>query len=65
MMVELEAGRGARSAALTEEEAVSLRGLGLLTLKPMIYAANVNEEDLGNQGEVNVHVQVGGVRQEV
>lgn len=60
VMVELEAGRGARAAKLTEDEALSLRGLGLLTLKPMIYAANVGEDDLGNQGANNVHVQVCG-----
>ena len=61
IMVELEAGRGARAAALTDDEqaALKLAGLGLLTMKPMIYAANVCEEDLGNQGANNVHVQVG------
>jgi ribosome-binding ATPase YchF (GTP1/OBG family) len=62
IMIELEAGRGARAAALSEEELAVLKqaGLGLLTMKPMIYAANVNEEDLGNQGANNVHVQVRG-----
>jgi len=59
IMVELEAGRGARAAALSDDEqaALKLAGLGLLTMKPMIYAANVCEEDLGNQGANNVHVQ--------
>jgi ribosome-binding ATPase YchF (GTP1/OBG family) len=35
-----------------------VKGLGLLTLKPLIYAANVSEDDLGNHGANNVHVQV-------
>lgn len=36
-----------------------MKGLGLLTLKPLIYAANVSEDDLGNHGANNTHVQVG------
>jgi hypothetical protein len=42
----LNDGKAARSVALTEDEALSLKGLGLMTLKPIIYAANVNESDL-------------------
>jgi GTP-binding protein YchF len=42
----LNDGKAARSVALTEDEALSLKGLGLMTLKPIIYAANVNEGDL-------------------
>lgn len=53
-----ETGKGARAAALTEDEALIVKGLGLLTLKPLIYAANVGEDDLGNHGANNVHVQV-------
>jgi GTP-binding protein YchF len=52
----LEAGRGARAASLTDGEALALRGLGLLTLKPLVYAANVAETDLATGGEGNVHV---------
>ncbi|WIA12255.1 hypothetical protein OEZ85_012320 [Tetradesmus obliquus] len=55
--VELEAGRGARAAVLNEDELLLVKGLGLLTLKPLIYAANVGEDDLGNHGANNVHVQ--------
>lgn len=44
---------------LTEDESEIVKGLGLLTLKPLIYAANVSEDDLGNHGANNVHVQVG------
>jgi hypothetical protein len=46
---QLEAGRGARSATLNADEALAVKNLGLLTLKPLIYAANVGEDDLGNQ----------------
>ena len=52
------AGKGARAAALNEDESILVKGLGLLTLKPLIYAANVSEDDLGNHGANNVHVQV-------
>lgn len=52
----LEAGKGARGAALTEGEVLALKGLGLLTLKPVVYAANVAETDLATRGEQNPHV---------
>lgn len=55
---QLEAGRGARAATLNADELLQIKNLGLLTLKPLIYAANVGEDDLGNQGANNVHVQV-------
>eukprot|EP00937_MAST-01D_sp_MAST-1D-sp2_P007528 g7528.t1 len=42
----LEEGRCARRAVLEEEEALALRHLGLLSLKPVILAANVAETDL-------------------
>jgi len=42
----LEAGGAARSVGLSEEELAQLRPLGLLTLKPIIYATNVSEDDL-------------------
>jgi hypothetical protein len=54
------AGKGARGASLSEDEAAVVKGLGLLTLKPLIYAANVGEDDLGNHGANNTHVQVRG-----
>ena len=57
IVVELEAGRGARAADLTEDERREVKNLGLLTLKPLIYAANVGEDDLGNQGADNAHVR--------
>ncbi|MBI1332307.1 MAG: redox-regulated ATPase YchF [Armatimonadetes bacterium] len=42
----LEAGGSARSVKLTEDEAAAVKPLGLLTGKPVIYAANVSEADL-------------------
>jgi len=47
---ELNAGRGAREAGESEEAIRFLRQLGLLTAKPILYAANVNERDLGQDG---------------
>lgn len=47
----LNEGKPARQTSLTEEESEAIKGLGLLTAKPIIYAANVSEDDLatGNQ----------------
>jgi GTP-binding protein YchF len=42
----LEAGAAARSVALSPEEEALVKPLGLLTAKPIIYASNVNEDDL-------------------
>lgn len=47
----------ARAVQLTEDESVLVKGLQLLTMKPMIYAANVNEADLADQGYSNAYVQ--------
>ncbi len=44
----LDSGAGARSVQLTKDERAAVRGLGLMTLKPIIYAANVSENDLAN-----------------
>ena len=46
LLIELNAGKPARKVELSEEESESVKGLGLLTRKPMIYAANVSEDDL-------------------
>ncbi|MEA5467806.1 redox-regulated ATPase YchF [Spirulina sp. 06S082] len=42
----LDAGKMARQIGLTEEECELIKQLGLLTLKPIIYATNVSEDDL-------------------
>ncbi|MEB3175626.1 MAG: redox-regulated ATPase YchF [Cyanobacteriota bacterium] len=46
ILAELNEGQPARTVELSEEEEALLRPLGLLTRKPIIYAANVSEEDL-------------------
>jgi len=50
VLSELNAGRGAREAGETEDAVRFLRQLGLLTSKPILYAANVNEDDLAAGG---------------
>lgn len=42
----LNEGKSVRQVSLTEEETEIIQGLGLLTSKPIIYAANVSEDDL-------------------
>lgn len=44
----LNEGKQARQVSLTEEEEELIKPLGLLTRKPIIYAANVSEEDLAS-----------------
>ncbi|MCL1797487.1 MAG: redox-regulated ATPase YchF [Eggerthellaceae bacterium] len=43
----LNDGHRARSLSLSEEEKASLHDLHLLTMKPMLYLANVDEDQLG------------------
>jgi GTP-binding protein YchF len=47
----LNEGQAARNIKLEEEDELLIKSLGLLTRKPIIYAANVSEDDLatGNQ----------------
>jgi len=52
----LESGQPARSLQLTADDSSIIAELNLLTLKPCIYAANVSESDLKDQGEKNNHV---------
>ena len=52
----LEEFKPARSVSLTEEDAAIARNYFLLTMKPTIYAANVNESDLNTPNE-NEHVK--------
>jgi len=44
----LESGRSARTVALTDDEKATARNFFLLTTKPTIYAANVDEAALAN-----------------
>src|SRR5438552_13238117 len=50
VIAELNAGRGAREAGESDAAIRFLRQLGLLTAKPILYAANVTEEDLTTGG---------------
>ena len=50
VVAELNAGRGAREAGESQDAVKFLRQLGLLTAKPILYAANVNEDDLASGG---------------
>ena len=52
----LEQGKSARTVSLTDEELAVARDFFLLTMKPTIYAANVDENTLANP-ESNAHVQ--------
>jgi GTP-binding protein YchF len=50
----LAAGRPARSVTPSEEEAATYQGLNLLTAKPVLYAANVAEDEVAAG---NAHVE--------
>jgi GTP-binding protein YchF len=50
VVTELNRGRGAREAGEGADAVKFLRRLGLLTAKPILYAANVNEDDLAAGG---------------
>ena len=51
ILAALNEGMGARHVELTEEEEDLIKSLGLLTRKPIIYAANVSEDDLATGNE--------------
>ncbi|MEE1248176.1 MAG: redox-regulated ATPase YchF [Lachnospiraceae bacterium] len=55
----LEAGNMAKTYELSddEDEIEWYKSYNLLTAKPVIYAANVSEDDLANDGAENAHVQ--------
>ena len=59
----LEAGRPARSVALNDEEKPRARELFLLTAKPVLYVANVDEEQLGNLDADPLVARVRGLAQ--
>ena len=46
LLTHMEDGAPARTLALSEEEKEWVRGFSLLSMKPMIYAANVEEDAL-------------------
>ena len=47
-------GKTARSMDLDEEEAEFVKSLDLLSFKPVIYAANVSEDEVSGKGNTNV-----------
>lgn len=53
----LEEGKSARGFAATEEEREWMRSVALLSSKPVIYAANMSEEDFINHIEKNPYYQ--------
>ncbi|MGH8427446.1 MAG: redox-regulated ATPase YchF [Gammaproteobacteria bacterium] len=61
---ELDAGRAARGARLDDEAAELIRDLNLLTRKPMLYIANVDEAGLAGEtpllAKVRAHAQTEG-----
>jgi ribosome-binding ATPase len=63
----LDNGKPARQADLTPEEAASITHLSLLTAKPVIYAANVSDDDLaaGNEYVEKVRNYVAGENAQV
>lgn len=57
LSAELEKGTSARALDYTEEEKEMLKELSLLTIKPVIYAANVAEDDYGKDEDENEFVK--------
>ncbi|MFM1525029.1 MULTISPECIES: redox-regulated ATPase YchF [Helcococcus] len=53
----LEEGKSARVLDLTQEEQKILKGYNLLSTKPIIYVANVSEEEVADDGQSNPYVQ--------
>lgn len=45
---EMENGKTARSVEISEDEAAYLKEVSLLTIKPVIYACNMSEDDFSN-----------------
>ncbi len=52
----LEEGNMAKTMELSEDEEALMKEFNLLTAKPTIFAANVSEDDLINDGKDNPHV---------
>ena len=53
----LEQGQNARNLEFDDEDAAFADSLTLLSRKPVLYAANVSEDDLADDGANNPHVQ--------
>lgn len=55
LLAHLEDGKPARSYPMNEDELNVLKETPLLSLKPVIYAANMSEDDFINNIDTNVH----------
>lgn len=55
-MTVLEEGKSVRTLSLTDEQAEVVKSFNLLSSKPIIYVANVSEEDLADDGVSNPFV---------
>lgn len=55
-MKALEAGKSVRTLNLSDEQKELVKSFNLLSSKPIIYVANVSEEDVANDGNTNPHV---------
>lgn len=53
----LDAGKAARTVLLNEQEQMAIRDLNLITQKPVIYVANISEEDIGKNSSLAHEVQ--------
>lgn len=54
----LEEGNSARSIEFADEDEIALaNSFNLISIKPVLYAANVAEDDLADDGKNNPHVQ--------
>ena len=54
----LENGKGARSVSLTDEESEYIKDAFLLTMKPILYIANISEEDMEHPENNNNYSKV-------
>ncbi len=52
----LESGRSARTLSFDDDEQILMRDLPLLSLKPILYAANIAEDDIGQEEPAYVQV---------
>ncbi len=55
LSAEMEGGKTARSCEISEDEAEYLKDVSLLTLKPVIYACNMSDEDFANGIDSNAN----------
>ena len=55
LSAEMESGKTARSCEISEDEAEYLKDVSLLTLKPVIYACNMSDEDFANGIDSNAN----------